>query len=154
MKQQTWNILTATNTSELNDAFSVREKVFIDEQGVSSDLEKDEQDATATHYVLYDESGQPAGAARTRHIDTYAKLERVCISKELRGQGAGAALMKHIEHELTNQHVPTAKLNAQVHAVRFYEHLGYSICSEEFLDAGIPHLTMKKRLIKAENPAH
>ncbi|MFK3937699.1 GNAT family N-acetyltransferase [Alkalihalobacillus sp. NPDC078783] len=150
MNQRTWNILTVTNASERNDAFSVREKVFIEEQGVSSDLEKDELDATATHYVLYDETGQPAGAARTRHIDTYAKLERVCISKELRGQGAGVALMNHIEQVLMDQHIPTAKLNAQVHAVIFYENLGYTICSEEFMDAGIPHVTMKKQLMKSE----
>lgn len=150
MNQRTWNILTVTNASELSDAFSVRENVFVEEQGVSKDLEKDELDATATHYVLYDQSGQPAGAARTRHINTYAKFERVCISKELRGQGAGVALMNWIERELTNQQVPTAKLNAQVHAVRFYEHLGYTICSEEFMDAGIPHVTMKKQLIKSE----
>ncbi|MEK4564587.1 GNAT family N-acetyltransferase [Alkalihalobacillus sp. FSL R5-0424] len=151
MNQCTWNILTVTNASELNDAFSVREKVFVEEQGVSSDLEKDALDATATHYVLYDQSGQPAGAARTRHIDTYAKVERVCISKDLRGQGAGVALMNCIERELLmNQKIPTAKLNAQVHAVRFYEHLGYTICSDEFMDAGIPHVTMKKQLVNTE----
>ena len=38
------------------------------------------------------------------------------------------------------------KLNAQMSAVRFYEKLGYEIVSEEFMDAGIPHVTMIKAL--------
>jgi len=38
------------------------------------------------------------------------------------------------------------KLNAQTRAVDFYKRLGYKVVSEEFLDAGIPHVTMTKQL--------
>ena len=33
-------------------------------------------------------------------------------------------------------------LTAQVHAAGFYERLGFTAVSEEFLEAGIPHIDM------------
>jgi predicted GNAT family N-acyltransferase len=37
------------------------------------------------------------------------------------------------------------KLTAQVHATRFYERLGFQVVSDEFLEAGIPHVDMLRR---------
>lgn len=145
MKSSTWNICTVSTPRELEDAFSVRNNVFVEEQGVSIDLERDHEDESAIHFVLYDH-GVPSGAARIRLLETYAKLERVCIQKSMRGTGAGAALMEAIETEVTNQGFDVAKLNAQVHAAGFYKRIGYTVCSGEFMDAGIPHVTMEKRL--------
>ena len=36
-------------------------------------------------------------------------------------------------------------LSAQVHATPFYERLGFAVVSEEFLEAGIPHVDMVRR---------
>lgn len=34
------------------------------------------------------------------------------------------------------------RLSAQVHATAFYERLGFRIVSDEYLEAGIPHVDM------------
>lgn len=54
--------------------------------------------------------------------------------------------MDAIEQYATQQDVHVLKLNAQTHAIPFYEKLGYKVISEEFMDAGIPHKTMEKRI--------
>jgi predicted GNAT family N-acyltransferase len=130
---------------ERADAFSVRKIVFVGEQNVPEEEEIDEYDKTATHFVLY-ENKEPVGAGRFRIVDNLGKVERICVLKTQRGTGAGKAVMEAIENHAASKGITTLKLNAQTHAISFYSKLGYEVVSDEFLDAGIPHKTMKKSI--------
>jgi predicted GNAT family N-acyltransferase len=132
-----------TNEQELADAFEVRKTVFIHEQNVPEEEEIDQFESDSIHFVLYD-NGKAAGAGRFRVLDGVGKVERICVLKENRKNGAGVAVMNKIEEYAKSQGISTLKLNAQTHAIPFYSKLGYETVSEEFLDAGIPHKTMKK----------
>lgn len=133
-----------TNEQELADAFEVRKTVFIHEQQVPEEEEIDQFESDSVHFVLYDDHGKPAGAGRFRVLDGIGKVERICVLKENRKTGAGVAVMDKIEEHAKSQGISTLKLNAQTHAIPFYSKLGYETVSEEFMDAGIPHKTMKK----------
>lgn len=133
------------NQKELEDAFSVRRTVFIDEQNVPAEEEIDQHEEEATHLVLYHEN-LPVGAGRFRLVDGYGKVERICVLKQARGTGAGKAIMNGIEDYARNKGIQKLKLNSQVHAIPFYAGLGYEVVSEEFMDAGIPHKTMVKHI--------
>jgi predicted GNAT family N-acyltransferase len=52
--------------------------------------------------------------------------------------------MRHIETALPARRLI---LDAQVHAVAFYENLGYAPYGEVFMEAGIPHRRMEKDLL-------
>lgn len=132
-----------SNELELEDAFSVRKQVFINEQNVPEEEEIDQHEEESKHFVLY-EDGQPVGAGRFRIVDGYGKVERICVLQENRKSGSGNAIMNKIEEYAKEQGLPALKLNAQIQAIPFYEKLGYEVISEEFMDAGIPHRTMKK----------
>lgn len=133
------------NEQELQDSYFVRKTVFVEEQNVSVEEEIDEHEESATHFVLYN-SATPIGAGRFRMLDGIGKVERICVLKDYRGTGAGKVVMNGIEQFACNQGIESLKLNAQTHAIPFYSKLGYEVVSEEFLDAGIPHKTMKKTL--------
>ncbi|MBT2688302.1 GNAT family N-acetyltransferase [Bacillus sp. ISL-47] len=128
---------------QLQDAFSVRKLVFIHEQNVPEEEEIDQYEDESAHFVLYDD-GKPAGAGRFRTVDGVGKVERICVLQKNRKSGSGKAIMKKIEEYAKDQGLPALKLNAQTQAIPFYEKLGYEVISEEFMDAGIPHRTMKK----------
>ncbi|WP_102028070.1 GNAT family N-acetyltransferase [Salirhabdus sp. Marseille-P4669] len=130
---------------ELQDAYMVRKEVFIVEQNVPVELEMDEYDAKAIHFVGYEED-EPICASRLRFVDSYGKLERICVRREARGKSYGKQIIAAMEKQITVRGYPKAKLNAQTHAIGFYESLGYEVVSEEFMDAGIPHVTMIKTL--------
>lgn len=130
---------------ELADAFDVRRTVFVTEQNVPEEEEIDQHESEAVHFVLYSE-GTAAGAGRFRILDGIGKVERICVLKESRNSGAGVAVMNKIEDYAKSQGISSLKLNAQTHAIPFYSRLGYETVSEEFLDAGIPHKTMKKTI--------
>lgn len=132
-----------TNEKEWEDCLSIRKIVFIEEQQVPVEEEIDEFEKEADHFVLYHEDN-PVGAGRFRQFNEYGKVERICVLKETRGTGAGKQIMEGIERFALAKGITILKLNAQTHAISFYEKLGYKVISEEFLDAGIPHKTMKK----------
>jgi predicted GNAT family N-acyltransferase len=129
---------------EFERCFQIRLEVFVHEQSVPLEEERDEHDATALHF-LATENGDPLATARVilKNAGATAKITRVAVAKPARGRGIGAALIREIEIS-----VPVSEylLDAQTHALPFYERLGYQRYGEEFMEAGIPHFHMRKRL--------
>lgn len=141
-----FTIRIVSNHTEREDAFSVRRKVFVEEQRVPLHLELDEYDHSAVHFVVYSDQ-TPIGAGRIREInDGIGKVERVCILKEFRGNRLGNLVMEALEKHAKTANYEKIVLNAQVSAIPFYEKLGYIITSPEFMDADIPHRAMEKKL--------
>ncbi|MEE6209172.1 GNAT family N-acetyltransferase [Salarchaeum sp. III] len=143
-------VVEATSEAARADAFSVRREVFVEEQGVPEDLEWDEHDEAekTRHFVAYDDTETPVGAARLRPKDADAetgKVERVATLKERREEGIGRALMDELEDAARGEY-DRLVLHAQTHAESFYLHLGYETTSDVFDEAGIPHVEMEKRL--------
>lgn len=125
--------------------YHIRKTVFVDEQNVPVEEEIDAYEEEAIHFICYAEH-KAVGAGRLRFIDNYGKLERICVLHAFRGQSLGQLIIAKMEEEIKNNGYKLAKLNAQTHAKQFYERLGYDVISGEFIDAGIPHVTMSKQL--------
>lgn len=124
----------------------LRRKVFIEEQGVSEAEEIDGLDGECTH-VLATSDGKPVGAARFRIVGDGVKIQRVCVSKEFRGKGAGAALIGFIvNYARRHSLAPFVRLGSQTHALEFYRKLGFEAYGDEYIDAGIPHRDMQLKL--------
>ena len=124
---------------------AIRFEVFVDEQQVPAELELDEHDATARHWLACDERGG-LGTARVVEKPGAWKVGRVAVRAVARGQGVGLALMRAIEQEARGLAVPELVLESQTHAIPFYERLGYRAEGDEYLDCGIPHRLMRVRL--------
>ncbi|HQT39653.1 MAG TPA: GNAT family N-acetyltransferase [Acidocella sp.] len=120
---------------------AIRLAVFVQEQQVPLEDERDALDDTARHFLASGD-GQPVGTARLlMQPDGTARIGRVAVLAACRGRGVGAALMRHIE-DLTT--APIIVLDAQTRALPFYQGLGYEPSGEVFLEAGIPHRHMRK----------
>ncbi|GAB3069262.1 GNAT family N-acetyltransferase [Virgibacillus ainsalahensis] len=139
------NIKLVETNEEKEQAFNIRMQVFVEEQKVPADEELDEQDATAIHFIGY-QDGEPVAASRLRFVGDYGKLERICVLKKERGKSYGSDLIQTMENEIRKHGYQKAKLNGQIHAEKFYQNLGYETVSGEFMDAGIPHVAMIKQL--------
>lgn len=134
---------------ERDDAFAVRKAVFVDEQGVSEDIEwdkYDDPDADVTHFVGY-RDGEAVGAARLREYEPgVGKVERVAVLESARGEGWGKRLMDVLESEAKSAGFDSLVLHGQTSAEGFYHGLDYETTSDVFDEAGIPHVTMEKSL--------
>lgn len=141
-----FHVTIVSSKDELEDAFFVRREVFVHEQGIPLSLELDEYDDTASHFVVYEKEA-PIGAGRIRETSPgVGKVERVCILPKYRGLHLGKLIMKTLEDHGIEQDFKKIVLNAQTQVISFYESIGYSITSPEFMDADIPHRAMEKEL--------
>ena len=134
-------VVRTLSREEFSQALAIRIKVFVDEQNVPIEEEQDQLDDTATHFGAFT-SGQMVGTGRLVVQPTRGKIGRMAVAKEARGQGVGRALLTAIVNECRRLELPQAYLSAQLHAIPFYEQLGFQVNSGEYLDAGILHKDM------------
>ena len=120
------------------DIRRIREAVFIVEQSVPPELEWDAEDDSAVHFLAF-EGDYAIGTAR---LLPDGHIGRVSVLKDWRGLNVGVALMQAAIQEAERCGLKQQMLSAQVHATAFYERLGFIIVSDEFLEAGIPHVDM------------
>lgn len=138
--------LTITRTDDLQTCLKLRFEVFVDEQGVPAEIERDADDARAIH-LLAVRDGRPLGTARILRKGETGKIGRVCVVKFARGTGLGAALIEAcLDAMRAEGGFAKATLGSQTHAIPFYEKLGFAAYGPEFDDAGIPHRMMEKPL--------
>lgn len=136
--------VTIARVTDPTDCYAVRHIVFVGEQNVPVDLERDALDATAIH-LLATVAGQPMGAARIVVKGDTGKIGRVCVLREQRGTGLGAALIREaLEILRDTPGVTRAALGAQIDALGFYEKLGFTAYGDVFDDAGIDHRMMER----------
>jgi len=134
---------------QMQDALTVRRRVFIDEQGVPEAEETDRYDAepatvTAAVHVLGRLDGRPVATGRLLLDlgDRFPHIGRVAVLAEHRRRGFGNAVMEALHGEARRRGHGGVTLAAQLHAIPFYERLGYVARGEVFLDAGIEHRWM------------
>ncbi len=127
---------------EKEEIRSIRDSVFIQEQEIDPTIEFDGLDASAVHAVVYSD-GKPVGTGR---ILDDGHIGRIAILKQFRGQGFGAKVVLSLVDEATKNGYPRVYLGSQKHAIDFYAKLGFQPFGEEFIEAGIAHLSMEKHL--------
>lgn len=118
---------------------SIRRRVFIEEQQVPEALEWDGLDDAAVHVLAVAAHGQPVGCAR---LLAGGRIGRMAVLPSWRGLGVGCAMLQQLILLAGAQGNVSVTLSAQVHAIPFYQRAGFQICSETYLDAGIPHRDM------------
>jgi predicted GNAT family N-acyltransferase len=120
----------------------IREKVFIEEQKVTSQLEWDGMDKDAIHFLAFkDKKG--VGCARAFVIQNRMQLGRMAVLKEYRGEGIGSALIETAITLAKLNQLSGIYISAQCHAIDFYKKFGFEVTSDIYLDAEIPHRDMK-----------
>lgn len=80
--------------------------------------------------------------------DACWKLRQMAVIPALQGKGIGKGLISFMEAEAIVQGIHTLELHARETAVGFYEGAGYAISGDRFLEVGIPHWKMEKKLTR------
>ena len=145
MKLQDFHVEIADWSREDQRAalLDLRGTVFIQEQGVPEQRERDGLDVDCWHVLARDDAGQPIGCGR---LTPAHKIGRMAVLQEWRGRGVGMALLRELVAHARTQGWPEVALDAQVSAIGFYEREGFVAYGEEFEDAGLPHRAMRLAL--------
>jgi predicted GNAT family N-acyltransferase len=123
-------------------ASPIRFTVFVEEQGVPREIELDEYDPICVHAVVF-EQGK---AVATGRLLPDGHIGRMAVLKERRGRGIGARMLEALIQRARERGDAEVALSAQVHAVPFYLANGFVPEGEEYVEAGIRHLAMRRQL--------
>lgn len=134
-------IRTVTWASSRDDLLKVRHEVFVVEQGVPAEIETDEDDPTALHFLACAPDGAPLGTGR---LLPCGRIGRMAVRASWRRCGLGRALLEAVIETARHRGDARLYLHAQVHSMPFYESLGFTACGDEFVEAGIPHREMER----------
>jgi predicted GNAT family N-acyltransferase len=136
----------AQTARDVDQCLRLRWTVFVEEQGVRPSDELDAHDKTDAIHALALANGVPCGAGRLIFTAPgVAKIQRMAVIDDVRGQGVGKALLGFLEGEARRRGATSLTLNAQVRAQPFYEKAGYAACGGQQDDGtGILHISMQK----------
>lgn len=133
-------IVTTRYTQDQAGIQTVRQRVFIEEQGIDPAEEWDAHDATAIFAIALDESNQVIGTAR---LLEGGKIGRMAVLPEYRRQGVGSALLQHLLAIARQQGYACINLSAQQSVMAFYAKQGFLPVGSPHEEVGIPHQNMQ-----------
>jgi predicted GNAT family N-acyltransferase len=138
-------IVAVDATSDLMPAvYAVRHQVFVVEQAVPPELERDEFDAIAVHLVAL-RGDDVLGTLRIVVVGSRAaKIGRMAVLAAERKAGIGTRLMDRAAEIARTMNARDIELHAQLTAKPFYARLGYREEGDVFEEAGIAHVAMRK----------
>jgi predicted GNAT family N-acyltransferase len=139
------DVRQARSEDEVEAALALRSRVFCEEQGVSFEADQDGRDPEATHIVAVDE-GSVIGTCRLLFRGPVARLGRLAVRAERRGDGVAAAILREADRVAADAGAETIALHAQTYAQSLYEAAGYEEYGPTFVEEGIEHVAMEKRL--------
>lgn len=129
------------NTTELYEILKARTEIFVMEQHIVYQ-DMDDTDYDSLH-CFYMEDGKVIAYLRAFYkAEDIVKIGRVLTLKH--GNGTGKALMTH-SLQAIKQKMKCRKIimDAQKHAVGFYEKFGFKVTSDEFLEEQVVHVVME-----------
>ena len=126
----------ARSEDEVAEALALRSRVFCEEQGVSFEADQDGRDPEATHIVAVDD-GAVIGTCRLLFRGPVARLG---------GDGIAAAILREADRIAADAGAASIALHAQTYALPLYESAGYHQYGPTFVEEGIEHVAMEKRL--------
>ena len=134
------------NKNELNSYYNIRREVFIKEQSCPEEIEIDEHEDQAIHFIGLI-NGEAACTARLRFIGDKAKFERLAVLKKFRKYGLGRGMLEYVLAYIDKNNYQTTLTHAQSYLLKFYEDSGFIKEGNEFFEAGIKHYLMKRQKV-------
>ena len=101
-------------------------------------------DASSWHALAFAGDGTPVATGR---LLPDGHIGRMAVLKAARGTGIGARVLDVLMAKAAELGYRELVLNAQTHAESFYARVGFERVGEEFEEAGIPHIEMRKPLV-------
>jgi predicted GNAT family N-acyltransferase len=146
--EQAFTVEAVDYEAALPQLRAVRDAVFVQEQGVPIELERDALDPQCRHVVARDAQGQPIGTGR---LTPEHKIGRMAVLPEWRNRGVGDAMLQALIDKARELGWHEVSLHAQASAINFYARQGFLPYGERFSEAGIDHQSMR-RLLDTANP--
>ena len=125
-------------SQDMIQVYILRGQVFSEEQKIT-ESEADQDDYQALHVLLKD-GDDLVGYAKILDRGDHQAIGRVLIAKSHRGRGLGRCMLQEVLDYIGPE--KEVRLAAQSYVQGLYLSLGFTKVSDEYMEAGIPHVDM------------
>jgi len=133
------------DAAELNEAFSIRKKIFVDEQGLFKSTDRDEQDQKAIHLIAWYKDKIIGTVRLYEEEDNVWWGGRLAIIKPYRGK-AGKLLVQKALEVVKQSGALHFYANIQIDNVIFFENMSWKSVGNVCLLHGKQHQLMEADL--------
>ena len=134
------------DTMKYWEAVRLREVVLRLPLGMRFGAEELQKEKDELIICLFDDQRRIRATNQFILSDKRAKMRQVSTAMSCQGKGFGARLYSESEQLLKGEGIEEIYCHARCSAKDFYLKMGFEVYSEEFLEVGIPHIKMRKRI--------
>lgn len=139
----------ASTTQDLDAGYALRRDVFEVEQNIPRPLDRDPFDYSADHVVAFDETGRCVGTGRVVRLDARTcHIGRMAVTPDHRKHGVGALVLEALERMAALRGLTEVVIHSQMPSEAFFRNRGFVREGEPFLDQGVQHVLMRKKLVR------
>lgn len=141
-------IIRVNDINYLKQCLDIRKTVFIEEQGISKKIERDQYDTLnndCTHFLIKYKNINIGTIRCLIYESDIIKIQRFCFLKEYRKLGLGKKVLQYIE-DYYKKEKSIIELDSQYQVYKFYKKCGYIENSNPFIEANIKHIKMIKNI--------
>jgi predicted GNAT family N-acyltransferase len=139
-----WRIVDADWSHDEPAIRRVRQRVFVDEQGIPENLEWDGRDASCRQVLALTGTAEVVATGR---LLADGRIGRMAVLRAWRGRGVGSALLERLQWHALNSGLLRVYVHARVEVAGFYSRAGFEIVGQPFVEADIAHVEMTKALV-------
>lgn len=138
----------ASTNQDLDAGYALRREVFEVEQNIPRPLDRDPFDYSADHVVALDDAGRCVGTGRVVRLDARTcQIGRVAVAPDHRRKGVASLVVEALERMAALRGLSEVVIHAQMPSEPFFEARGFVREGDPFLDQGVEHVVMRKKLI-------
>jgi GNAT superfamily N-acetyltransferase len=133
-------------TAEYQQMVKLRDDILRKPLGLGFTPEELESEKDNMLIAAFEEERMLACCMLVEEQPGTVRLRQMAVLNDLQGKGIGRALMNFAENIARDRGYKIVRMHARVHAVGFYEKVGYRVQGDKFVEVTIPHYVMEKLL--------
>ena len=143
-----YSIKSPENKEEWDSYLLFRWEILRKPLGMSKESLADYIEDESFNLMGIDEQKNVIASGRVHfNSENEAQIRYMAVDENFKRKGVGTKIVKELENYALSKGMVSMILNARENAISFYLSLGYQEVGPYQSDTGIPHKTMKKRLI-------
>ena len=139
-------VLVEHGSGEYEETVALRDEVLRNPLGLSYDPAELAGEKDSFHFALRDGSEVVACLVLKPLDERCIKMRQLAVRESSQGKGFGRELVSYAESFAKGKGYEEIVLHARETARGFYQKLGYEAEGDSFVEVGLPHLFMRKKL--------
>lgn len=134
------------NSSEYLQAVDLRHKLLRKPLNLNFTKEELENENNQIHFVCFENKIIIASLTLVLKERNQVKMRQVCVAEKFQKKGIGKKLIIFSEKWAKENNNKSIYCHARKNALNFYSSLGYSIQGDAFMEVGLEHYKLIKKL--------